>query len=85
MDDVVRELDVPRRTLEQKYQEFLGMTPAQVIRRAKTRVAKRLLRETSMSIQLIAERSGFASSDALFRTFKRETGVTPTQFRRAEV
>ena len=83
VDDVVRVLDIPRRTLEKKFEEFLGMTPAKVIRRARTRVAKRLLRETTLSIQQVADRSGFSNADALFRTFRRETGQTPTQFRRA--
>ena len=84
VDDVLRELHIPRRTLEQKYQEFLGLSPARVIRRARTRVATRLLRETTMSIQQIAERSGFGNANALSRTFKRETGQTPSQFRRAD-
>ena len=83
VDDIVRELGVPRRTLEQKFHEAIGMTPGQLIRRARLQVAKRLLRESTLTVSQIAERSGFGHPDGLHRTFKRETGQTPTQFRRA--
>ena len=43
--------------------------------------ARRLLAETDISIQAIAERSGFSDGGYFARLFKRTTGMTPTAWR----
>lgn len=43
--------------------------------------AIRLLAETDISIQAIAERSGFSDGGYFARLFKRTTGLTPTAWR----
>ena len=85
VDDVIREMEVSRRTLEKKFRDYLGMSPATVIRRARLMVVKRLLRETTFTMSQIAARSGFSHPEVLVRAFKRDTGLTPTQFRGANL
>ncbi len=85
VDDVVREMGVSRRTLEKKFHTYLKLSPAQVIRRARLSVVKRLLRETTLTVPQIAARSGFSHPEVLIRAFKRDTGLTPTQFRSASL
>ena len=81
VDDLVREVNVSRRTLESRFKSVLGTSPGSIIRRARLDIVKRLLRETTLTIPQIADRAGFSYAEALIRAFKKETGVTPTEFR----
>ncbi len=85
VDEIVRHFGVSRRSLEKKFQDHLQRSPAQIIRRARLAIVKRLLRETTLTLPQIAERSGFSQAEVLSRAFKKETGVTPSQFRGTSV
>ena len=43
--------------------------------------AKKLLRECNLTVNEIAQQSGFLSAGAFIRTFKRVTGTTPDKYR----
>ena len=43
--------------------------------------AKRLLRKRQFSVAEIAERTGYSSNHYFAKTFRRETGMTPTEYR----
>ena len=51
----------------------------------KTRVqqAEKLLRKTTLSMQDIAEKCGFADANYFTRTFKKINGMSPNQYRKA--
>ena len=59
-----------------------GRTPSQLIREAKAKEAKRLLAGTDLTVRQIARRVGFADPAYFCRFFRRETGVSPGDFRR---
>ena len=44
--------------------------------------AKNLLKQTSASVETIAKETGFGSLTTFNRVFKKETGLTPTKFRK---
>ncbi|RJE87616.1 response regulator [Paenibacillus sp. 1011MAR3C5] len=46
--------------------------------------AKRLLKETELPVHEIGLRVGFANDNYFIKIFKRDTGVTPSQYRHAE-
>lgn len=81
VQDVLGNLAVARRTLENRFIKHLQRTPAAEIRRVCLEHAKRLLVDTTLSIPHVAERSGFVEHDRLTRTFQRELGTTPSEFR----
>ena len=62
--------------------QYIGMTPKQYILSVRMTNAQMLLENSSNSIQEIASFVGY--TDALYfgRIFKRETGMTPSQYRR---
>jgi AraC-like DNA-binding protein len=60
-----------------------GRTPSQLIREARVHEAKRLLARTDLSVRQIAARTGFADPAYFCRFFRRETGQSPGDFRRA--
>ena len=43
---------------------------------------KRLLAETDLKVAAIAGRAGYADPGYFYRVFRREVGVTPSQYRR---
>lgn len=81
VSDVVRELAVARRALEQRFVRLVGRTPASEIRRVRIEAAKRLLVESDRSIAQISRAAGFGHQDLFSRVFRRTVGLTPSQFR----
>lgn len=82
VEDILQELMVSRRTLENRFRKAVGRTPLQEIRRRHIERAGELLANTDKSMDEIARLSGFASSSVLASTFRKETGETPTSYRR---
>lgn len=74
VDDVLTHLDVSRRTLEQRFQASLAMTPGGVIRFLRTRRARHLLRDSGLGIEAVAERSGFRGGAAMLRGLRAAFG-----------
>ncbi|GAA1978763.1 helix-turn-helix domain-containing protein [Amycolatopsis minnesotensis] len=60
-----------------------GRTPSQLARAARMLEAKRLLATTALSVRQVAARVGFVDPAYFCRFFRRETGVSPGDFRRA--
>jgi LacI family transcriptional regulator len=82
VSEVVRELAVARRALEQRFLRLVGRTLAAEIRRVRIEEAKRLLVDTDRSIADIGRASGFGHQDLFSRVFRRGVGMTPSQFRK---
>ena len=59
-----------------------GYTPAQYLRHLRILEAKRLLKNTEVSITEIAFSCGFSSSQHFSTIFKRSTGYQPRDYRR---
>jgi LacI family transcriptional regulator len=82
VEDVLDHLTISRRQLEKRFQTVLGRSPAAEIRRIRIEKAKHLMDSTNLPLSRIAERSGFHDVSFLGKSFRRETGMTPTQYRR---
>lgn len=80
--DVVEATSLSRRLLEQRFQKALGRSPAAEIRRVRIERAKQLLTDTQLSVAQVALASGFNFVEAMNVVFRREAGLTPTQYRR---
>lgn len=80
--DVVEATTLSRRLLEQRFQKAIGRSPAAEIRRVRIERAKQLLSDTRLPVAQIAITSGFNFVEAMNVVFRREVGVTPTQYRR---
>lgn len=65
-----------------RFKATTGMTPYEYVIRERLEVAKRLLRETKLSVADISYRSGFSSQAHLAMRFKQVVGVTPFRYRR---
>lgn len=81
VSDVLRAVAVSRSWLERRFQEALGRSPAEEIRRVRIDRAKQLLADTEMPVPQVAVAAGFGSREYLAYAFKQATGLTPREFR----
>lgn len=79
--DVLREVPLSRRVLELRFQRLLGRTPHQEIERVRVDHVKRLLLSTELSLEAIAQRTGYKHVEYLCVAFRRAKGVPPGKFR----
>ncbi len=82
VEDVVRYVGLSRRSLELHFKKTLGRTIHAEIMRVRIDRAKQLLITSERDMPYIAEMCGFSYASRFSRDFKRETGMSPTQFRR---
>ena len=80
--DVLNSVPISRRVLEQRFQKYLGRSPAVEIRRVRIEKAKQLLADSDRSMNTIAAACGFEHPEVLTRVFRRQEGITPSSFRK---
>lgn len=66
-----------------RFKEISGMTVTEYIQILRIERAQKLLKSTQMPIADMAWSCGFADAPHFTRCFKKQTGMTPKQFRRA--
>jgi len=59
----------------------IGATPADFVEAARLDAARRMLQDSSVPLQRIADRCGFADVHSMRRVFQRKLGVGPTDYR----
>jgi transcriptional regulator GlxA family with amidase domain len=79
---VAAAVESTRRRLERGFRACLGRTVLHEIRRARVDAAKHLLATTVRSLPAVADQSGFTTAAMMSETFRRETGLTPGDYRR---
>ncbi len=78
---VAHDLGVSTEHLCRVLKRHTGVTFVTLLRRARVRVACRLLQTTSLSMKEIAARAGFSSASRFDRDFKTVCGVSPSEYR----
>ncbi|MBI5686275.1 MAG: DNA-binding transcriptional regulator [Verrucomicrobia bacterium] len=81
VSDILRVAAMSRSSLERRFQQTLGRSPAEEIRRVRLERAKQLLADTDMPVPDVADASGFQSREYLAYAFKRVTKMTPREYR----
>lgn len=79
--DVLKVVSISRRSLEHKFQKYLGHSPHEEILRIRMARIKELLIKSGDSIHSIAQRTGFAHPEYMTAAFKKIHGITPTVYR----
>jgi LacI family transcriptional regulator len=83
VEDILQAVPIARRSLERFFQESLGRSPADEIRRVRLERAKHLLATTDMPIPKVALASGFGTGEYLATLMRRTVGMTPLKYRAA--
>lgn len=79
--DVENYSQISRRHLERRFREALNRTLHEEITANQISRVRQLLKETSLTLEQIAPLAGYSHKERLSAVFKRETGMTPGQFR----
>ena len=81
VQDVLCSIPLSRRVLEARFRKALNRTPHQEIQRVRTNAVRELLLETDMSLSEISAAIGIEHPEYLSVFFKKETGLTPREYR----
>lgn len=85
LDDVVATSGVSRSTLERRLQGRLGLTLNEALRRERLDIAKRLLLDKHLTLEEVAQRSGFRRATYLCNVFRELEGMTPRDWQRQQL
>jgi LacI family transcriptional regulator len=80
--DVLRAVPIARRALERRFRKWLDRSISEEICRAHMERSRELLVGTDQTIAAVARLAGFHDGRQLSIVFRRETGMTPSAFRR---
>jgi transcriptional regulator GlxA family with amidase domain len=81
VDSLARRAAMSSRNFARLFQQEVGKTPARHIEDLRVEGARRQLELTTLTLEEVADASGFASAETLRRVFRRRLGVTPGQYR----
>ncbi|MCM4081129.1 AraC family transcriptional regulator [Paractinoplanes hotanensis] len=84
VQDLSRAAGMSRATFTRRFTSAVGHPPASYLLAHRLRRAALLLRETDAPVAAIARRTGYLTEAALAHAFRREFGIAPGAFRRAQ-
>lgn len=82
VDDVAREVALSRSALERRMKSLIGRSPGDEINRIRFSHVERLLAQTDLTLDAIAERTGFRHPQYMAEAFHKRLGMTPGTYRR---
>ena len=71
-----------RTTFAAEFKSVTGQSPISYVRKWRIQVACKILEETSVSIDEVAYKTGYADTNAFSRAFRQQTGRPPGAYRR---
>ena len=69
------------RSLLRHYRASIGLTPARAVEKMRVEAACQLLATTPHAIKRVARRCGFRSEETMRRSFFRQVGIAPSDYR----
>jgi transcriptional regulator GlxA family with amidase domain len=81
VDTLAGRANMSTRNFSRVFFRDIGATPADFVEAARLDAARRLLEDSAMPLQRIADRCGFADLHSMRRVFRRSLGVGPTDYR----
>lgn len=78
---IARALGTHEKRLSQAFRRHAGMTVFTYLGEARIRRGRQLLADTDLSVQQIAEQTGFSSAANFATAFREQAGATPTAYR----
>lgn len=82
VDDVAREVALSRSALERRMKTMIGRSPGEELIRIRFSQVERLLAQTDLTLDAIAERAGFKHPQYMAEAFRKRFEMTPGEYRR---
>jgi len=83
LSELCAQAGVSKSVLSEKFSALIGHSPIEYLTLWRLQIAAHWLMEPNMSVERVAERSGYESVPAFSKAFKRHFGVSPGTFRRS--
>lgn len=80
MDELAQRLEVSKAHLIRTFTRAVGISPGKYLTHVRVEYAKLLLGDEDVSITYVAEAAGFANANYFAKVFRRETGMSPSEF-----
>ncbi len=80
--DVLKHIHLSRRSLESQFLHETGKTPHDMIASVRMDRAQRLLQQSELSLDEIAQHAGFEHTEYMSVVFKKRFGISPGRYRR---
>jgi len=81
INDLATRSNMSRRTFDRRFRNTHGCSPKQWITLQRINLAKATLEQSQLSIEQVAQASGFENANILRRHFRINLGVSPRQYR----
>lgn len=82
LDDVCEKFNYSRGHIQRVFKQSTGFTFLEFVTRIKINRACKLLQNDSLTVQNIAEELGFNDDSSFYRSFKKQTGLSPSEYRK---
>jgi LacI family transcriptional regulator len=79
--DLLREIPLSRRVLESRFRKATGQTPHEAILAQRLRRVEELLRESDLSLEAIAAKTGFEHPEYMHVAFRKHFRMPPGRYR----
>jgi len=83
LNELCTQAGVSKSVMSEKFSTLIGHSPIEYLTFWRLQIAAHWLMEPNMSVERVAERSGYDSVPAFSKAFKRHFGVSPGLFRRS--
>ena len=82
VDDLARVAAMSRSGLHQAFVDRIGRSPGAELHRVRIENAKRILSQSKLKLEEIAELSGYQSANSFWVAFRHSTGLSPKQYQK---
>ncbi len=82
-ENVASELGISYSRFRKAFKEYTGLAPKQYVQELRIAKAKQLLLNTTLNCQQIGFETGFETPSFFHATFKKQTGISPAEYRKA--
>lgn len=83
IDDIARHMGMSRSVLYSKIKNAVGMTPIDLVHNLRLKQAQEMLRNSDRPVSDIAYAVGFSDPKYFSKVFRKEVGMSPTDYRNA--
>ncbi len=80
VDMLAEKANMSRRSFDRHFRASLGMSPKEWINRQRLHLAQKLLVDDNISIERIAQQSGFETAMNMRHHFRKTFGISPSQY-----
>lgn len=81
LENLAEKMNVSTRTLVRKFKKYTGYAPLTYIQKQRIEAGKVLLEDSDLALAKIVSLVGYQDSSSFRRLFKRETGLSPYEYR----